>query len=81
MSHPTPQPRLVGFVQAVTAGGDYWRNHGTDAAEKLGDAARRRAFILSAGMPTDHDNDSWKMEYYTRQTNHPDLNTWRGGAV
>lgn len=80
MSHPTPQPRLIGFVQAVTEASDHWRYHGTIAAEKLADSARRRAFLYADGDLSPHDNDSWKMEIYTRWRGHQDLNQRRGGA-
>ena len=80
MAQPKPQSRLIGFAAAVTEAGDNWQYHGSREADKTEDKARARAFLYSNGELSAHENDSWKMEFYTKKTGHPKLNAWRGGA-
>jgi hypothetical protein len=80
MAQPKPQTRLIGFADAVTQAGDHWRLHGSSEADKTEDKARARAFIFADGELSPHENESWKMEFYTIKSGHPKLNAWRGSA-
>lgn len=55
--------RHIGFAEAVRQAGDGWRFHGYSSADKINDSLLARAFVLSGGGPSAHDQDAWKMQY------------------